>query len=493
MSSSECHGCNEYLHLSRRQFMLSTSGAALAASLPAWLPRVAYAQDFCSNRDIIVAVYLRGACDALTMCVPFTETAYYQARPTLAIPQPDSGSPHAAIDLDGFFGFPQMLAPLMPAFQAGHLAVVHACGVNNSSRSHFDVQRFMEVGKPADVSITSGWLARHLASAPPLQANSILRGVSVGFGLQQSMVAAPETIAIPDMFTFGLGGDPLSLAERTAALGSMYAQVPNPLQSAATTTQATINLLNTIDFANYQPAGGAVYPTSTFGHSMKSTAALIKADVGVEAVAVDINGWDTHGAQGSIGGYLSDMLSNLAAGLAAFHADAFAGNGRNITVVVMTEFGRRLLENGSFGTDHGHGGAMMLMGNSINGGQVITQWPGLQPQNLFEERDLAITIDFRDVLAEIVQRRLGNPNLSYVFPDYTPTFRNVTTTCGLGDMNCDGQVNVNDVPGFVAALTDTAAFQAGSPGCNVTNADMNRDARMDGADIRAFTNKILNP
>src|SRR5262249_16364230 len=194
------------------------------------------------------------------------------------------------------------------------------------------------------------------------------------------------------------------------------------------------------DFLHYQPANGAVYPaggSGTLGYSMKATAALIKADVGVEAVAIDVSGWDTHNNQGSRVGAMADLMTKLSNTLAAFHLDVLTGStSRNVTVVVMSEFGRRFVENASFGLDHGHGNVMMLLGNHISGGRVLTQWPGLAPNQLFQGLDLQVTIDFRDILAEIVQMRLGNTNLGYVFPGYTPTFRGVTRL--QGDMNCDG-------------------------------------------------------
>lgn len=494
MSHADCQGCSEYLQLTRRQFMAAAGGTALAASAPAWLPRVALADDFCSTRDVLVYIFLRGGADGMSLCAPFGENEYYVRRPTLAIPPPDSGHPMAAIDLDGFFGFPKVFEPLMPAYQAGQLLVVHACGINDTSRSHFDMQRFAEVGKPADITLGSGWIGRHLASVPPMMPGSILRGVGVNYGLQQSLVGGPKSISVPKPEQYGLGGDTASLAARKVVLQQMYASVGDPLQTSAITSQQTIELLNSIDFNGYQPGGGAVYPSSSLGLSLRSTAALIKADVGVEAIAVDnLNSWDTHVSQGSIQGGMANSMATLASALAAFHADIYAGNGRNVTIIVQTEFGRRLQENGGMGTDHGHGGVMFVIGGNITGGRVLSHWPGLQPEQLFEGLDLAVTIDYRDVLAEIVQNRLGNPNLAFVFPDYTPKFEGVTAQCQAtaGDMNCDGAVNVDDVSPFVGALIDRDAQQAESPACDVMRADVNADGQIDGRDVQQFTNKVL--
>lgn len=498
MSSHDSRGCNEYNHLSRRQFLQATGGAVALSGLAASLPRVAYAQDYCSSRDIILSIYLRGAADGLTLCVPYLEPAYYAARPTLAVPPPDSTDPNHATDLNGFFGLPPAMTSLLPAYQAGHLLFVHACGMHESNRSHFDSQRFMEVGKPNDSTIFNGWLARHLLTSPPFSQNAILRAVQIDFGLRQTLQGAPLTIPVPNLANFGLVGAPGTVSARRDVLDDLYAAFAEPLRSAAASTQTTIDLLQQIDFANYTPGGGAVYPNAAqgfgFGYQMKTAAALIKADVGVEAVAIDIEGWDTHGNQQPFtGGYMFNLMSSLSQGLAAFHADVLMGSGRNVTVVVMTEFGRRLEENGSDGTDHGHASTMMLMGRDIAGGRVLTQWPGLAPEQLYQGIDLQVTTDWRDILAEVVAKRLGNNNLSVIFPDYVPTFRGVTTACSSGDLNCDGQVNAADVAPFTQALLDPAAYQAAHPTCNRNGADVNADGFIDGRDIQAMTHKIIAP
>lgn len=491
MSDSQACGCPEYQRLSRRQFMAGAGGTALALSVPAWLPRVSYAQDFCSTRDVIISIFLRGASDGLTLCVPHGEDAYYNLRPTLAVPRPDSRDPNRAIDLDGFFGLPPAMTALLPAYQNGDLLIVHACGSTDPSRSHFDAQRFMEVGKPGDPTLFTGWLGRHLASIGPKTPGAVLRAVGIAFGLQRTLAGAPATLPIPDLDTFGLTGTGSTVAARRDALDDMYQLIGDPLRAAAATTQVTIDLLNQINFAGYVPGGGATYPDSSFGYALKTSAALIKADVGVEAIAIDKSGWDTHNNQGVFVGTMAMLMSDLAAGLAALHADLSSGNGRNVTVVVHSEFGRRPAENGSDGTDHGHGNVMMLMGPQIAGGRVLANWPGMAPGQLFENRDLEVTIDFRDVLAEIVKYRLGNPALSYVFPDYTPTMRGVTTACNGGDANCDGNVDFFDIDPFVTALLTPEAYQAAYPSCNIGSADVNADGAVDFFDIDPFLDRLL--
>ncbi|MBK8913887.1 MAG: DUF1501 domain-containing protein [Phycisphaerales bacterium] len=487
-------GCPEYRELSRRHFLAGAGGISLAALAPAWLPRVALAQDACTDRDVLVLIFLRGAADGLTLCVPHGENAYYAARPTLAIPRPDDASPNRATDLDGFFGLPPAMTPLLPAYQSGHLLIAHATGSTDASRSHFEAQRYMEVGDPGNDALFTGWLGRHLLGVAPLNPASILRAVAINFGVQQSLISAPQTIPIPDLDAFGLTGAAGTIAARNAAIADMYAAVSDPLRAVAQTTQQTIDLLNTIDFAGYTPAGGAVYPTGAFGTALRSTAALIKAEVGVEAVAVDLGGWDTHNNQGVFTGTMSGLMDQLSRGLAAMHADLFSGNGKNVTVVVQSEFGRRLAENGSFGSDHGHGNVMLLLGKHIAGGRVLANWPGLSSGQLFEGRDLEVTIDFRDILAEVVHERLANADLAGVFPGYSPTFPGVTNSCfRRGDLNCDGAVNNFDIDPFVLAITHPEAHAAAFPGCDPTRTgDINGDGLFNNFDIDPFTDCLVN-
>jgi uncharacterized protein (DUF1501 family) len=418
--------CDEYRSLSRREFVARGTATAVALSVPAWLPRVTYAQTENMDRDVLVSIFLRGGADGLSLVPPFAEPAYYTLRPTIAIPRPDSGSPTPAINLDGYFGFPSAMAGLLPAYQSGQLLIVHACGSTDPTRSHFDAQFFMEIGKPGDRNVVTGWLGRHLASKPPMRVDAALRGIGFAFGLPQTLVGAPDTLPIPDPSNFGLAGNSSTRAQRLAWLGNSYLTERDPLRTAALNTQRTINTLSTLNIGGYVPAGGAVYPNSSFGTALRSTAALIRSDMGIEAVQIDVGGWDTHSAQGPLTGGMAQTMQQLALGLGAFHADMNGANRMNrLTVVVMSEFGRVARENASQGTDHGHGNAMFVMGGAVQGGRVMRIWPGLGPGNLYQDQDLHVTIDYRDILAEIVQRRLANSNLGVVFPGYTPTMRGV--------------------------------------------------------------------
>ena len=245
----------------------------------------------------------------------------------------------------------------------------------------------------------------------------MLRAVGIGDGLQRTLVGAPQALPIADLAEFGLAGPGGSRAGRRAALDEMYAAFDDPLEGSAATTFRTIDVLKKIDFAGYRPTGGAVYPDDEFGYSLESAAALIKAEVGVEAVAIDLGGWDTHDFQGPVDGYMAYLMESLAGGLGAFYRDLFAANCKRFVAVTMSEFGRVAFENGSAGTDHGTGGLMMALGGAVRGGRVLGEWPGLEPEQLVDRQDLEVTTDYRDVLWEILDKRLQSPSARQVFTD----------------------------------------------------------------------------
>lgn len=422
-------GCDEYNDLTRRQFLTGAASAAVFFSpiFPAWLPKVTLAESFAS-RDMIVSVFLRGGSDGLSMVVPFFDANYYAGRPNIAIPRPDSSSANRGIALDNRFAFSPGMRGLLPAYQAGDLLVVHATGSIDPSRSHFDAQRYMEVGKPRDTNVATGWLGRHLASITPLRSTAPMRALGLSTGLQKTLVGAPKALPIPDPANFGLSGAAATRAERIAFMRQEYQGVAEPVASSALDALNTIQLLQLIDFTGYRPANGAAYPASSFGRGLRSTAALIKADIGVEAVQVDLGGWDTHSAQDPIAGSMWRSMMDLSNSLGAFYADVIAsGFAQSVTVVVVSEFGRNVRQNGSLGTDHGRGNCMFVMGKAITGGRVlVNNWPGLAREQLESGQDLKVTLDHRDILAEVVRNRLGNSNVGVVFPDFVPTYRGVT-------------------------------------------------------------------
>ena len=427
-------GCDEYNELSRRQFISASAGIASAAAFfPAWLPKIVMSNHYASNRDIIVSVFMRGGADGLSIAVPFADANYYTSRSTIAIPRPDSSAATKGINLDGFFMFPQAMAGnasgtggLMPAFTATDLLIVQATGQLNNSRSHFDAQRYMEVGKPVDPNLVTGWLGRHLASMPPLKSGALLRGIGLSSGLQKTLVGGPKTLPISDPSNFTIGGSTTTQPQRIAFLQGDYATADEPLHSEALDATNTVALLKSVNFTGYAPANGAAYPNSSFGRALRSVAVLIKNDIGIEAAQVDIGGWDTHSGQDPIAGSMFNTMRDFSNSLGAFYADVIA-TGFNVTVVAVSEFGRNVRENGSQGTDHGRGTVMFAMGKGIAGGRVLTKnWPGLARENLDSGQDLKVTVDYRDILAEIVQNRLANPNLDVVFPTWTPTMLGVT-------------------------------------------------------------------
>lgn len=424
----ESCGCREYRELSRREFVGAAAGLSSAMFFPDWLPKVVLAQAYASNRDVIVSIFQRGGVDGLNLVVPYADPAYYTGRSTIAIPRPDANVPASqkVTALDNFFGFAPGMTPLLPAFASGHLLAVHAAGQSYVSRSHFDAQRFMEVGKPADATVVTGWLGRHLALVPPMRTGAPLRALGLSNGLAKTLVGAPQTLPIANPASFTIGGAANTSAARQAVIAADYSDAPAPLNASALAAVSTIALLQAVNFAQYVPMNGAVYPNSSFGRALKSVATLIRADVGIEAAQVDIGGWDTHAAQGGAAGALSTLSSDLASSLAAFHADVIATNAR-VTVVIISEFGRNARENGSQGTDHGRATTMFAMGQGIAGGRVLVNgWPGLARENLESGQDLKVTTDYRDVLGEIVQKRLGNSALDQIFPGWTVNFKGVT-------------------------------------------------------------------
>ncbi|MEO7366564.1 MAG: DUF1501 domain-containing protein [Gemmatimonadaceae bacterium] len=429
MHSGNDDGCTEYNEMSRRQFVTWSAGAAfLATVVPPWLPKIVLAESFVANRDVIISIFMRGGADGLSLCAPFYDIEYYNGRPTIAIPRPDSSAATKGIALDDKFMFPQAMSSLVEPFTAKDLLLIHGTGSIDTTRSHFDAQRFMEVGKPRDPSVITGWLGRHLASSTPVRTNAPLRALGIANGLAQTLVGAPQTLPIPNPASFSLGGSATTRQARTDWLKSDYLNTPDPVKSAAVDAVATVDLLKVINFTGYAPGNGAVYPTTSFGNSLRSAAALIKADVGVEAVQVDVGGWDTHSAQDPLAGSMATTMSQFSTALAALYKDLIAGaQTQNVTVVIVSEFGRNARENGSKGTDHGRGNVMFVMGKNIAGGRVMTQnFASLARENLESGQDLKVTIDHRDVLAEVVKNRLNNAALSFVFPDFVPTIRGVT-------------------------------------------------------------------
>ena len=400
--------------------MVGVIGASQSL-FPRWMPQLAFRspERMAAGRgDVLVNIFLRGGMDGLSVVAPFAEGAnYYDVRPTIAVPEP--GRPNGAIDLDGRFGLHPTLAPLKEIYDQQHLAIVHATGSIDPSRSHFDAMTFMEAGVPGNKTLNTGWIGRHLQAAA-WQNDSPFRAVGMGAMIPSALRGPITPLSIRSIADFHFRGREDELHRLQQAISSLYTiQAPtNQLERQAGLVFKTIATLDQLQATDYQPANGAQYPDDEFGLGLKQVAQLIKADVGLEVACVDLGGWDTHENQGTLTGEFNTLLTTLSNGLAAFYHDLrdyMAG----VTVVTMSEFGRRAHENGSQGTDHGHGNVMFLMGGGVNGGQVHARWPGLAPEAL-DDGDLAITTDYRDVLAEVVSRRLRNPALDQIFPGYRP-------------------------------------------------------------------------
>ena len=389
------------------------------------------------SHDILVTIFLRGGADCLNVVVPHGDDAYYRNRPTIGIAAPKSGKGSAAdhaLDLDGFFGLHPALSPLHAMYGEGAISFVHACGSGDGTRSHFEAMAAMERGLRDDrgSGATNGWIARHLASTRG--SDSPLRAVAFGGIMPDSLRGATNASALDSLDDFRLqtsaqndarGGEARGAeAHLRRALLELYGG-KDAVSHAGRQTLDVLKTLNKMAPENYRPAGGATYPEGDLGNGLKQVACLIKGEVGLEVACLDSVGWDTHFAQASTGGAMATLMETLGQSLAAFSRDMGAEMKRT-TVVVMTEFGRRLQENSSLGTDHGRAGAMMLLGGGIRGGKVFARWPGLEDHQLEPPGDLRVTTDYRDVLSEIVSRRLKNANLSKVFPNYAPRFVGVT-------------------------------------------------------------------
>ncbi len=317
------------------------------------------------------------------------------------------------------------MEPLLPAYQSGQLAIVHAAGSPDPTRSHFDAFTLMEYGIPLQPHTEfTGWLARHLETTPPMS-DGPLRAVALSDLIPRTLAGAPATLPIADPASFDFPGRAETAGQRRAVLDAAYLAAGEPLASAAQGTLETIDLLAAIDFENYSPAPGAVYPDTTFGNAFRSIAALTKAEIGLEVAMIELGSWDTHAQQ--VGPLLA-LMNDLSGAMGAFHLDMQVKINQ-ITVVAMTEFGRRADANSSSGTDHGHGSCMFVMGGHVAGGKVIADWWDgalLHPDLLYKGDSLEVTTDYRDIISEILEKRLDNTNLSAVFPNYSPTFHGVT-------------------------------------------------------------------
>jgi uncharacterized protein (DUF1501 family) len=417
MSYECCEGRRDY-KFSRRYFVKQGGVAMVGMSMmPAFLQRAVAATPM-PNKKQFVVLFQRGAADGLNIVVPFAESNYYHLRPTIAIPQPKRGASDAAIDLNGYFGLHPSLAPLEPLFRSNQLAIVHAAGSPDPTRSHFDAQDFMESGTPGVKATEDGWLDRAIQTIPEENV-SPFRAVAMGPNLPRMLRGNAGAIALPDLKQFKVMPQPGSASGAVeGGFEAMYAQsVDHALHGTGAETFEAIDMLRKIDPGKFPPENGADYPKSRLGQSLQQIGQLIKAKVGAEVLFVDCGGWDNHVNEGGAQGQLSNLLKDLGQGLAAFHRD-MGDRMHDIVVVTMSEFGRTAKENGNRGTDHGHANCMFVLGGQVKGGEVYGHWPGLENHQLNEGRDLALTTDFRTVLGEVLSNHLGVKNLAPVFPGF---------------------------------------------------------------------------
>jgi len=402
---------------SRRGFLKGGALALVGTSvIPSFLLRsvMAEATTAAANNKRLVVLFQRGAADGLNIVVPFQEKNYYAMRPSIAIKQQD------VLDLNGFFGLHPSLAAFKPLYDQGHLAIIHAAGSTDSSRSHFDAQDYMESGTPGVKSTQDGWLNRALLNGPapdgPGGKPSAFRAVALGTQVPRTLQGKVPAIAVSNLADFSVGGKGPQTSSISNAFQAMYDESSDAvLHGTGQETFEAVKMLKSADPAKYTPAAGVNYPNGPFGSSLKQIAQLMKANLGVEAAFSDIGGWDTHQNQGASTGQLANRLTEFANGIAAFWKD-MGDDAENITLVTMSEFGRTARQNGTGGTDHGHANVMFVLGGQVKGGKVYGKWPGLDNSQLNEGRDLAVTTDFRRVLGEAAYKTLGAKNLEAVFP-----------------------------------------------------------------------------
>ena len=397
--------------MNRRIFLKSGACSLVAlAGPPRFLVRTAAAAD--ARGKVLVAVFQRGAVDGLSMIVPHGDPAYATARPTIALKPPKRGEGDRALDLDGFFAMHPALAPLVPLWENRSLAVVHACGSPDTTRSHFDAQDYMESGTPGVKATPDGWLARAVKALPAKPAP--FRAVALGRALPRALQGDAGAIAMQSIDRFDMRA-----ADTTARGGfeALYARsVSDVLSGTGYQTFEAMKMLQSANASRIPPANGAEYPRGQFGEAMRQVAQLIKANVGLEVAFADTQGWDTHVGQGAEQGQLAARLREFAGALAAFAQD-LGDRMADVVVLTMSEFGRTVGENGNRGTDHGHATAMLALGGAVRGGRVYGRWPGLVRERRFEDRDLAVTTDFRTLFSEVAARHLGIPSAP-LFPGW---------------------------------------------------------------------------
>ncbi|HEY6769049.1 MAG TPA: DUF1501 domain-containing protein [Candidatus Sulfotelmatobacter sp.] len=398
-----------------RRIFLRNGALALVGTtaVPSFLARAAFgAVAPGTNNKRLVVIFQRGAADGLNIVVPHAEPNYYAMRPSINIPRKD------VIDLDGFFGLHPALAPFLPLWQQRHMAIVHAAGSPDPTRSHFDAQDFMESGTPGVKITDDGWLNRSLRSMQQPVPASPFRAIALGPSVPRILTGSEPAVAMNNINDFSVGGRGGRPSPTSATFEAMYDHSSDAmLHGTGTETFDAVKMLKSADPSKYTAAPGVNYPKGRFGDSLRQLAQLIKANLGVQVAFADIGGWDHHVNEGSTQGQIANVLTDFSQSLSAFWTD-LGDLGEETVVITMSEFGRTARENGNRGTDHGHANVMFVLGGPVRGGKVYGRWPGLDQSQLYEGRDLALTTDFRQVIGEAVARHMGNTNLQTVFPGF---------------------------------------------------------------------------
>ena len=417
--------------MERRVFMKSGALALVTMGLsPSFLRRTTFGADLLDGAAIkgaargktLICLFQRGAADALNVVVPHGEAAYYRLRPDIAIARPGSASGAAgAIDLDGFYGLHPALAPLKPLWDLGILAPVHAVGSPSSTRSHFDAQDYMESGTPDQKGTRDGWVNRYLALKGTCEegctraaTQSPFRAVAMTQQTPRMLEGPSPTIAMNSLSEFSVRATGPAVERLEALYRTGTADV---IHAAGGEMFEAVKILRAANPQQYVPRNGATYPGSPFGQRLRQIAQLVKADVGLEVAFADVGGWDTHVNQGGSTGQLAQRLDDFARSIAALVSD-LGDRMSDVTIMTMSEFGRTVRQNGSGGTDHGHAGALFVIGGDVKGRKVYGRWPGLEPEQLYEGRDLGLTTDFRSVFGEVASRHLGASRLDALFPGF---------------------------------------------------------------------------
>jgi uncharacterized protein (DUF1501 family) len=383
--------------ITRRALLVSGGLLSLGLACPSAFARAG------ERPKVLVAVFLRGAADGLSLVVPHAESDYYLLRSSIAIPE------KSVLDLDGRFGLHPRLRPLLPAWTSKELAIVHAVGSPHATRSHFEAQDYMESGTTGNGSTRDGWLGRSFAG---VGGAATFRAVAFSSKQPHALAGASGVIATKSLEALALRGPDRLRSRLEHGFRRLYGEKDDPLHRAGRGALDAIARARNLG----QPASNADYPKA--GHALADVAMLVKANVGLRAAWLDVGGWDTHQGQGDAEqGRLPRLLEGLGRSLAAFRED-LGERMVDVAVVVMSEFGRTVRQNGTGGTDHGHGSAMLVLGGAVRGGKVYGRFPGLAPDALYEGRDLAVTTDFRDLFAELVEKQLGPEDLGRVFPGY---------------------------------------------------------------------------